>query len=367
MALTGIYFFTEGGDLLSVPMLPHAGAPSSGTSGTFAGFAQPGWFLVDTTNSNFYQNTGTLASPTWTLVGGSSSNPSNAAITGGTINGATIGQTTAAAGSFTTLAASGAVTGAGFTALFASPPAIGTTAPAGVIIEGQTAGTAAAAGTVGQLIYGTVTQSVASPITITYGTSPNINCTNTFSTVVPQPVTLATTGSLPTGFSTTTVYWTIPSTITGSVIQLASSVANALAGTAITFSGGSGTQTLIPGCLTANNALINVTGLPLTAGAWLCWGQVCYYDPATGTETVLIAALSTTSGSLPGQGQVINGSQVDIVNASTTELNNTVSGPPIPNCIVNTASSETLFMMTEVTTATESITAYGVIAALRIF
>lgn len=49
---------------------------------------------------------------------------------GGTIDGVAIGGTTPAAGAFTTLAASGAVSGAGFTALFASPPAIGGTAPA---------------------------------------------------------------------------------------------------------------------------------------------------------------------------------------------------------------------------------------------
>lgn len=44
----------------------NAGAPSNGTSGTLAGVAPPGSLLVDTTNKNLYQNTNTLASPTWT-------------------------------------------------------------------------------------------------------------------------------------------------------------------------------------------------------------------------------------------------------------------------------------------------------------
>ncbi|RQS63839.1 hypothetical protein [Burkholderia sp. Bp8984] len=49
-------------------------------------------------------------------------------ITSGTINGASIGQTTAAAGAFTTLSASSTVSGTGFSTYLASPPAIGGTA-----------------------------------------------------------------------------------------------------------------------------------------------------------------------------------------------------------------------------------------------
>ena len=45
---------------------------------------------------------------------------------------ASIGSTTPAAGAFTTLAASSTITGTGFTNYFASPPALGTTAPAEV-------------------------------------------------------------------------------------------------------------------------------------------------------------------------------------------------------------------------------------------
>ena len=51
----------------------NAGAPVSGGSGTLAGFAQPGDLLVDTTNLKFYQNTNTLASPTWSIFEASGS------------------------------------------------------------------------------------------------------------------------------------------------------------------------------------------------------------------------------------------------------------------------------------------------------
>jgi hypothetical protein len=57
-------------------------------------------------------------------------NANTVAITGGTINGTTVGGTTAAAGAFTTLSASSTVSGTGFSNYLASPPAIGGTAPA---------------------------------------------------------------------------------------------------------------------------------------------------------------------------------------------------------------------------------------------
>lgn len=73
-------------------------------------------------------------------------------ISGTTINSSTIGATTPSTGAFTTLAASGAVSGAGFTAYFASPPAIGGTVAAaitGTTITANTGFVGAHNGTVG--------------------------------------------------------------------------------------------------------------------------------------------------------------------------------------------------------------------------
>jgi hypothetical protein len=50
----------------NVPFLTIAGAPTSGTSGSFVGQAGPGTLLIDFTNAILYINTNTLASPTWT-------------------------------------------------------------------------------------------------------------------------------------------------------------------------------------------------------------------------------------------------------------------------------------------------------------
>jgi len=68
---------------------------------------------------------------------------SSADINGGNIDGTTIGASSAAAATFTDLTASGTVSGAGFNALFASPPEIGATAAAagtftGITISGGT-------------------------------------------------------------------------------------------------------------------------------------------------------------------------------------------------------------------------------------
>jgi hypothetical protein len=68
----------------NVPFLTISGAPSNGTSGTYAGQVGPGAGLVDYLNGIEYQNTGTLASPVWTrqtvAATGLTSNQINAGI-----------------------------------------------------------------------------------------------------------------------------------------------------------------------------------------------------------------------------------------------------------------------------------------------
>ena len=46
----------------------NAGVPTDGASGTYATIAAKGDLLIDTTNGTIYQNTNTLASPTWTQL-----------------------------------------------------------------------------------------------------------------------------------------------------------------------------------------------------------------------------------------------------------------------------------------------------------
>lgn len=71
----------------------------------------------------------------------------SAVITGGSIDNVVIGGSTAAAGSFTNLSASGTVSGSGFSTYLASPPAIGgTTAAAGSFTNLSSSGTVSGTG-----------------------------------------------------------------------------------------------------------------------------------------------------------------------------------------------------------------------------
>lgn len=64
-----IFAMLKGLTARNVGILPIAGSPTDGTSGTFAGRAGPGTILLDYTNGRMYINAGTKASPIWTGVG----------------------------------------------------------------------------------------------------------------------------------------------------------------------------------------------------------------------------------------------------------------------------------------------------------
>lgn len=93
----------------------NAGAPVNGTSGTLANVAVKGALLLDTTNAVLYQNTNTLASPTWTAL----TTATGAGTYTGTFDGV-VGGTTPAAGTFTTVTTSGVNTRSLANALTAS-------------------------------------------------------------------------------------------------------------------------------------------------------------------------------------------------------------------------------------------------------
>lgn len=70
----------------------NAGAPTSGGAGTYFNKAEKGDLLVDTTNAALYQNSGTKASPTWTVF----TTASGSGAFTGTFNGAIGGNNPAA-------------------------------------------------------------------------------------------------------------------------------------------------------------------------------------------------------------------------------------------------------------------------------
>ena len=97
-------FDTVRGDR-TLPIFENPGAPTNGTSGTFANVAGIGRLLLDITNAVLYQNTNTLASPTWTAL----TTATGAGTYTGTFDGL-VGSITPAAGVFTTLGATDVVT-----------------------------------------------------------------------------------------------------------------------------------------------------------------------------------------------------------------------------------------------------------------
>jgi hypothetical protein len=101
---------------------------------------------------------GNAATGTGSPVLATSPSISTPAIAGGSVNNATVGATTPSTGAFTTLSASGTVSGSGFNTYLASPPAIGgTTANTGAFT-----GLSSTSQTVGQALSGTAVTSYTS-------------------------------------------------------------------------------------------------------------------------------------------------------------------------------------------------------------
>lgn len=117
------------------------------------------------------------------------------------------------------------------------------------------------------------------------------------------PVVFTTSGALPTGITSGTTYWIVPSTITTNTFQIATTVANALAGTAITTSGSqSGTQTGTAGAPLTSTTAANITGVSLSQGEWECRSKVSRALGASTSVTKLSSSNSGTTATMVAQG-----------------------------------------------------------------
>lgn len=173
---------------------------------------------------------------------------------------------------------------------------------------GQFPGTAtndaATAGKVGEIAAAvasgtsaTVTISNASPAVITWTGHPyTINSTGIIAAGV---INFTTTGGLPTGLVVGTNYYAVP--IDANTLHVATSVANALAGTFInTSSAGSGTHTGVATAILATTTIIDLGGMALTAGDWDCRGAIAISPSAS--PTYFQASLNTASITFPSAG-----------------------------------------------------------------
>jgi hypothetical protein len=320
---------------------------------------------------------------------------STGVITGGAFNG-TVGATTASTGAFTTVSATtvtsavngtvGATTPASgvFTTLSATnmdstiigantPAALtGTTVTASTAFSGPTtgvtAGTGAATGVVGQtigdMVFGTattavVTMTIAAPCVVTW-------TGHSFSSAVPQPVVFTNSGgALPTGVTSGTVYYTVPSSITTNTFQIATTIANAFTPTSISSSGTqSGTQTGTAGAVMANTVVIDVSGLNLTAGDWDVWGEIVWNANAATGATKLEASLNTTAATLATAGAV-RGSSYTAFNQISALATNGFPSLTLPPTIVNVSTTTPVSMCVKGTFSSNTLGAYGFVMARR--
>lgn len=166
-------------------------------------------------------------------------------------------------------------------------------------ILGRTDGNNASAGYVGEVVNAghvqpagantnaTVTLTIAAPCVVTYTAhGMNTGC----------GVYLTTTGALPTGLTASTAYYIVK--IDANTFNLATSVANAFAGTKITTTGTqSGTHTLFQNVPMATGVYIDAAGIQLTAGTWMVFNQSTFLGAGGSLITGWVGNLGTSSAS----------------------------------------------------------------------
>lgn len=158
-------------------------------------------------------------------------------------------------------------------------------------LPGTTTNDDAAAGKVGESIVSD--RSANATVTITIASPGVISGSHTFSGIVGFQFT--TTGTLPTGLTTGTTYYTI-NAVPGAAFSVATTVDNAVAGTAINTSGSqSGTQTASVVIPITTGTAVDISGLRLTAGNWLVWFTVDFNPAVTAAITRADVSISTAS------------------------------------------------------------------------
>ena len=224
-----------------------------------------------------------------------------------------IGNTTPSSGAFTTLSASGLIS------------------PASTVgIAGTVTNDSVQAGSIGEYQASTMTQVAATGTVFTMATTNVCSLTSAAGLANLQAVTVTNSGGgLPTGLSVTTNYYIANLNVGALTCNLASSLANAIAGTFITTTGaGTGTQTLHGACsfVTSTNTY-DICGLALTAGDWDVDAVV--FPGEAGSVSVTTwelwiaqaggSTVPTTAANILAQG--LAGNQV--ATASTSTANNT--------------------------------------------
>jgi len=178
-------------------------------------------------------------------------------------------------------------------------------------------------------------------------------------------------GSQSTGVSTSTTYWVIPASITTNTFALASTPANALAGTALAITGSAGSgQTVTMGQAGySTNTATNVTGVSIGPGEWDCRAQI-FRNIQSGTSNfTMYSATMTTSGTAAaptaltlasGQSDEKTTAAGVLTNATLASLGNVV-GP----WRLSTASATNVYVSVDDLFSAGTIAAFGNLTCRR--
>lgn len=205
---------------------------------------------------------------------------------------------------------------------FVAPTANGTAAVGQ--LPGTTTNDDAAAGKVGEFVSAsatfetaTVTFTSASPTVVTWTAHPfTINSSG----VATASVVYFTNsgGALPTGVTASTNYYAVP--INANTFRIATSVANAFAGTFVNASStGTGTHTGVANAILSTTAYVDINAVNLTAGDWDCSGMGILVTAGGASPTRVITYVGTTSGTNPS-GSSLRGAYTDLNLAFGTAL-----------------------------------------------
>lgn len=150
----------------------------------------------------------------------------------------------------------------------------------------------AIAGAVGEFVFSGPTTNLANAtITVTIA-APGVVTDTAHGMLGNVAVQFTTNGALPTGITASTTYYTIGSSITANTYRLATSLANAIAGTAITTTGSqSGTHTRSIRLNLASTTTLDFGAISLTAGDWDVYAGIEFIAAAT-------TAIATYGGSI---------------------------------------------------------------------
>lgn len=191
----------------------------------------------------------------------------------------------------------------------------------------------------------------ASPTVGTWTAHPFAQTNVGFSNAYACPFTI--TANAPTGLSTATNYWAVP--IDANTFRVATSAANAAAGTFANTSATSATANLTNSIALSTTAGLAPVMLKLTAGDWDCQGSAIRVLGATTSVTNMQTGISSSSTAIGGLGTFFDFETAANVMTAT---NNPVHVTPTVRLNLSSATAEYLVALDTFTVSTDTVSGF---------